>query len=170
MRTGWRRKSISEETTFETDVNDDARLEQVLLEIAETLTRNLRREGARGRTVTLKIRLQGFETFTRSKTVAAPTDETKLIRATAQQMFREFDRGVKPVRLIGIGVSNLIFADDPDPAQTKTRPVQLDLFADGDALNENETQARSGKDRKRDELLDGLKDKFGNHIKRGSLL
>lgn len=179
VRTGWRRKSISEETTFETDVDDDERLEQVLYKIAETLTRNLRREDARGRTVVLKIRLTGFETYTRSKTVAAPTDETRLIRETALKMFRDFDRQGKAVRLIGIGVSNLVFPDDPETVATK--PAQMQLFNQPTTTAGNSTDAtstahnagepqRDRSDRKRDELLDDLKDKFGNHIKRGSLL
>lgn len=176
--TGWRRKSISEETTFESDVDDDARLEQTLYKIAETLTRNLRREEARGRTIVLKIRLTGFETFTRSKTIAGPTDETKLIRETALQMFRAFDRKGKAVRLIGIGVSNLLFADEPDPAAANPRAAQMDLFGD---LNKAATggsgmpaepggDERDRSERRRDELLDDLKDKFGSHVKRGSLL
>ncbi|MEQ9366432.1 MAG: DNA polymerase IV, partial [Leptospirales bacterium] len=151
VRTGWRRKSISEETTFETDLDDDARLEQVLFEIAETLTRNLRREDARGRTIVLKIRLTGFETYTRSKTVSAPTDETKLIRETALQLFRAFERECKAVRLIGIGVSNLVFADDPEPAGAKTRAAQMDLFEDlserPDAADESRTGPVVDRDR-----------------------
>ncbi|MCR9143609.1 MAG: DNA polymerase IV [bacterium] len=180
VRTGWRRKSISEETTFEHDVDDNDRLEQVLYKIAETLTRNLRREDARGRTVVLKIRLTGFETFTRSKTVPEPTDETKTIRETALQMFRAFDRRGKAVRLIGIGVSNLLFADDPDPVQKKAARIsQMDLFGDlsqssgqdsGEHSAGHPGDKRDRSERRRDELLDDLKDKFGNHIKRGSLL
>ena len=162
---GWRRKSISEETTFEKDVDDDALLEQTLLRIAETLTRNLRREAARGRTVTLKIRLRGFETHTRSKTLPGPIDETVTIREWALNMFREFDRAGKPVRLIGIGISNLVFADE-DQTNTKPGAVQMDLFQTVD----DEKNSGDESLRKRDQLLDSLKDRFGNHVKRGSLL
>jgi nucleotidyltransferase/DNA polymerase involved in DNA repair len=169
VQRGWRRKSISEETTFAVDISDEERIERALFEIAETLTHNMRQEGARGRTITLKIRLQGFETFTRSHTVADPTDETRLIRATALRLFRNFDRKDKAVRLIGIGVSNLRFADEPH----KARSAQMDLFGELAARPApgGDSDARSDpKDRKRDELFDRLKNRFGNHVKRGSLM
>ena len=174
---GWRRKSISEETTYAHDVDDLERLEQTLLHIAETLTRKLRGEEARGRTIVLKIRLTGFETYTRSRTLAAATDETKTIRETAREMLRAFDRRGKAVRLIGIGVSNLHFADEPDPEIQKKGGLQMDLFAGGtatagsagDGVDDPHTDSDS-QDRKRDELLDDLKNRFGAHIQRGSLL
>ena len=62
-------KSISQETTFDEDTGDEEIIHKTLLGLAESLSRLMRKSKLKGRTITLKIRLEDFSTFTRSKTV-----------------------------------------------------------------------------------------------------
>ncbi len=155
VQTGWRRKSISEETTFETDLGDADALEKTLFSIADSLARRMRSEEVRGRTVQLKLRLQDFETFTRNRTLESATDDTFTIYQAALELFRHADRKQKRVRLIGIGMANLLHPGDAEVAQ-------LDLFAHRPAETEKRKQ--------REVLLDRLKKRFGDTVTRGSLL
>ena len=58
-------KSISHETTFESDIKDMQVLRAWLLELTEQVGRRLRRHGLRGRTVQLKALFADFQTITR---------------------------------------------------------------------------------------------------------
>jgi DNA polymerase-4 len=153
----WERKSISEETTFERDVASSTHVEHVLFRISDSLTRDMRRQNLKGRTVTLKIRLEGFETYTRSRTLPAPVNDTESVRSTACDLFRSFDRRGKKVRLVGIGLSNLGELDEPCAGQ-------LQLFDEG---------LRAGGASKKpvsDELLDSMKKLYGEKITRAAFL
>jgi DNA polymerase-4 len=99
-------KSESRETTFAEDVDDPERLAEELGRLADSLCERLEAGGYGGRTVTLKIRLAPFRTFTRSRTLAAPTSDRALISATALELLSNFERDA-PVRLLGVGVSGL---------------------------------------------------------------
>jgi DNA polymerase-4 len=167
----WERKSISEETTFERDVSSGTHVERVLFRIADSLTRDMRRQNLKGRTVTLKIRLEGFETFTRSRTLPAPVNDTESVRATACDLFRNFDRRGKKVRLIGIGLSNLGDLDEPSAGQ-------LELFDEGLSAGPFSTTGgtspgavtAAAKKPVSDELLDSMKDLYGEKITRAAFL
>ena len=58
-------------------------------------------------TVTLKIRFEGFQTFTRSKTLPCHIQDEKYVLFIILQLFREFSNNEKKVRLVGIKLSNL---------------------------------------------------------------
>ena len=100
-------KSESRETTFPADVSDRATLDETLDRLAESVCRGLAEGGYAGRTVTLKIRLRPFRTYTRSRTVEAPTRDPERVRAVARQLLDEFERDA-PVRLLGVGVAGLV--------------------------------------------------------------
>ena len=140
------RKSISEETTFGKDTDDMDLVEQVLFRIADRLTRKMRRLDIAGRTVTLKIRLEDFATYTRSKTLPHLVNDMKTVRKEATELFRAFYDRSKRVRLIGIGVSNL------------ERTEQLELFSDGEEKIST------------DRLFDMMKKRYGDKITRGAFL
>ena len=65
------------------------------------------RDRGRGRTVTLKIRLRPFKTYTRSRTLPARTVEEDTVAATALELLERFDPRT-PVRLVGVGVAGLV--------------------------------------------------------------
>ncbi|NMB78884.1 MAG: DNA polymerase IV [Methanomicrobiales archaeon] len=99
-------KSLSRETTFEQDTDDPA----LLVATLETLTRdvweNLGAENLRCRTITIKIRYQGFITQTRSHSLPHYTREHGPLESGIRALFRETWDGRK-VRLIGIRLSSL---------------------------------------------------------------
>jgi DNA polymerase-4 len=109
-----RRKSVGHEHTFGSDTLSDARIGSTLLSLCEGVGRRLRADGLRGRTITLKLRVAPFETRTRQRTLAQPTDDDLVIFRTARSLLRETlaaDREagrVSPVRLIGASVSGLV--------------------------------------------------------------
>jgi nucleotidyltransferase/DNA polymerase involved in DNA repair len=154
----WTPKSISEETTYEVDEADGAVVEQTILDLSDQVARRTRKGDAKGRTITLKIRLEGFETFTRSMTLARAVSDMFSIRDAAIGLFRRFDRGGKRVRLVGVKISNLECAGSEEPRQ-------MDLFS-------QDACGKSGHPRKEkiEEILDELKDGFGSRVSRASLL
>jgi DNA polymerase-4 len=118
-----RPKSISRECTFGEDTDDPAFCEAVLVSLSERACRDLRSHRLTARTVTLKLRYRDFTTMTRSATLATPTDSDRTVAAVARDLFRAaYARRVR-VRLLGVGLSNLV---DAAP--------QLDLFAEPRAL------------------------------------
>ncbi|GAB2752152.1 DNA polymerase IV [Nocardioides pakistanensis] len=110
-------KSISVEGTYDTDLVDRRLLEGLLERQARQVTERLRKARLSGRTVTVKVRLHDFSTHTRSTTLAAPTDEPRVVARLARSLLAEVDTS-GGVRLLGVGVSGL--ADW----------IQEDLFAD----------------------------------------
>jgi len=98
-------KSISAETTFANDQGDPEILHDRLAALTERVAERLERSGHRGRTVTIKLRLSDFTTFTRSMTLTVPPKTTEAILAVADQLLeRELDPS-RQFRLLGVGVS-----------------------------------------------------------------
>ncbi|MBA2523490.1 MAG: DNA polymerase IV [Solirubrobacterales bacterium] len=124
------RKSESRERTFLTDEEDSGVMREAVASMARTVAEHLGEQGIHGRTVTLKIRLAPFRTFTRSRTLPEPTAEPEQVASAALALFENFERDA-PVRLLGVGVSNLTRGEQPDPAPTRDAeeagPMQLAL-------------------------------------------
>jgi len=138
-------KSISNETTFETDIYDMEILRSWLPELTEQVARRLRRHGLQGRTVQVKIRFPDFRTITRSQTLAEPTSITQEIwRAADELLSKRVPENHPPVRLLGIGVSGLEIADQHQPL----------LFGE----EERERQRRL------DDARDHVKERFGSWV------
>jgi DNA polymerase-4 len=100
-------KSISQETTFPHDIQEDQILERTLSELSEQVGRRLRRAGLAGSTVRIKLRWPDFSTLTRQVTLPQPTDQDDEIRSAARQLFLAVHERGRAVRLIGVGVSGL---------------------------------------------------------------
>lgn len=101
-----RPKSVSREETFARDVTDQGTLDHRVRELAADVGRRLRRGGWRGRTVTLKLRSADFTTITRQESLGGAIDsDTALSAAALALLAASWDR--RPVRLVGVGVSNL---------------------------------------------------------------
>ena len=100
-------KSVSNEITFAQDLTDEKLILSHLRRLSDQVGRRLRKAALAGATVQIKLRWADFTTITRQKTLPSPTNLDKEIFETAAELFREnWPRG-KPVRLIGVGVSNL---------------------------------------------------------------
>lgn len=100
-------KSISQETTFVKDVIDQAVLERTIQELSAEVGNNLRSEQLFGKTVKIKLRWSDFTTITRQTTLAQPTDQDSEIIKAALSLFSKIWEKRRPVRLIGVGISNL---------------------------------------------------------------
>ncbi|MFC1847300.1 DNA polymerase IV [Chloroflexota bacterium] len=102
-------KSISRETTFDKDSRDRSLLKATLRYLGERVGADLRGHGRRARCIALKLRYADFTTITRSYTLPQTTDSDQEIFNTGGRLLnRELSLGKQPVRLVGIGVSNLV--------------------------------------------------------------
>lgn len=104
-------KGVSAEETFARDVDDLAVVRTELLHLAERVGRRLRRDHVAGRTVTLKLRDAAFRTITRSRTLQSPTDQATVVHEEATGALDALRLERVRVRLVGVGVTNLVPAD-----------------------------------------------------------
>ena len=111
-----KRKSWSNENTFETDLTRDEVAEWIR-EQAPRLWHELEKRELRGRTVTVKLRTPDFRTATRRQTPEQPPSSAEELTSIAIGLLDRFDFGANAkYRLAGIGVSN--FPDDEENATT----------------------------------------------------
>nr|WP_295739647.1 DNA polymerase IV [uncultured Acidocella sp.] len=143
-------KSISAETTFETDLSDRTALEAALWPLCEKLGRRLHREDVAAAGLVLKLKTADFQQRTRSQRLPAPTRLPETIFEAAQALLAAEATGTR-FRLIGIGAAPLA------PA------AQADL---GD-LADTATPRR----RARQDAIDALRSRFGEQaVQRGRSL
>lgn len=103
-------KSIGHEDTFEKDLWQCDEVHEVLLELSERVAMRLRRHGVMGTTLTLKVKYADFTTVTRSRTVPDGIAQANDMFGLAKDLLKKTEAGRKPVRLLGISLSNLISA------------------------------------------------------------
>jgi DNA polymerase-4 len=101
-------RSISAERTFPTDISDPVELHQRILRLSEQVARRMRDEERMGWTVKLKLRWPDFTTITRQTRLAQPTDRVDEIFSTVLGLLDRVWRSKKPIRLIGVGVADLV--------------------------------------------------------------
>lgn len=107
-------KSISHETTFESDVGDLATLRRHLWLLSEELSARAKAKEIGGKSVTLKLKRANFTLLTRRHTLDAPTQlADRVFRAAEAPLVRDLREG--PFRLIGVGLSDLAPAARCDP-------------------------------------------------------
>jgi len=104
------RRGISAETTFNADLADREALEAELWPLCEKLAAKARRSGLASRTVQLKLRRTDFRIVTRRRTLPEPMQTARGLFAAARELLGpELGR---PYRLIGVGMADLIDAED----------------------------------------------------------
>ncbi len=146
-------KSSSAENTFGEDVSDIHTLKTLLLKQSERIAADIRRNGLKGRTVTLKVKFPDFRQITRSRTLDSRTSHAGTIYKTGCKLLDE-ELPLGPVRLIGIGISNF-----------EERSRQLSLLDDPEKPQENKKLEQL------DKAIDQARNKFGSNIlTRGRLL
>ncbi len=132
-------KSISQEQTFPENIEEKEYLYSVLMEFSGKVARRLRNKELKAQTVFVKISYDIFKSCTRQITYKETFHNTETIYYAAKKLIAKNNLFYRPVRLLGVGVSNLISASQE----------QMSLFAEED---ENDRVV---------ETLDKLKDKFG---------
>jgi DNA polymerase-4 len=98
--------SESRERTFDTDLQDPARLREALARMAGELCEGLATHGRRGRTIAIKVRLDDFTTVTRARTLGEATCDVKVVSEVALSLLHEYSPP-RPVRLLGVRVAGL---------------------------------------------------------------
>ncbi|HEX2556544.1 MAG TPA: DNA polymerase IV [Microvirga sp.] len=126
-------KSLSAETTFETDLRAFDDLEPVLWRLTEKLSRRLKGAGLAGRSVTLKLKDSEFRLTTRQRSGLPPTQLAGRLFEPARALLRAACDGT-PYRLIGIGASDLCDAAQADRGdladQTAVRQARMEAAID----------------------------------------
>ncbi|WP_307155322.1 DNA polymerase IV [Rhodopseudomonas julia] len=135
-------KSISAETTFESDLALESELMPVLRRLSEKVSSRLKEKTLAGQTIVLKLKTSDFRTLTRSRALSDPTSlADKIFRNGRELLLKEL--GGSSYRLLGIGVSELQDAARADPLDL------LDPEADRRAQVEH--------------AIDRIRAKFGAH-------
>ncbi len=112
------RKSLSSERTYSRDLAHLAEMDAELEKLAERVAAGLRKRELSACTITVKVRYGDFTTVTRSHTLPAPSAEARLLAEQAKGLLRKSEAAKRPVRLLGLGASNLV----------RGRVEQLSLF------------------------------------------
>lgn len=126
-------KSLGGERTFSNDLIHEASIKEALEHVCTIVWNRAAKQGAKGRTVTLKMRYGDFQTITRAKTLPAPVIDGASLLSTAMailEMLLPVDRGI---RLIGVTLSK--FEGGTDQAskskeeEADSPPPPRDLFS-----------------------------------------
>ncbi|MBW2239854.1 MAG: DNA polymerase IV [Deltaproteobacteria bacterium] len=146
-------KSIGHEQTFSQDIISLDVAQKGLLALGNKVARRMRHKGLKGKTITLKVKYFDFIQITRSTTLPKPTDHGLEIYSVACRLLKKTEVTKKPIRLLGISLSQLSFLGVG---------TQLSLF----------DQDRSSRKRQRlNTVLDLLYEKFGDKsVVHGTLL
>ena len=134
-------KSMGHEVTFETDTAEPEFLQAILLEQADQVASDLRRQGYAARTLVLRLRDAHFHTVSRQRTLPTATNTTQVIYEAALALLAELHTPGRLVRLLGLTVSGL----------TEAGQTALD-----DSVHDHVC----------DEAVDRVRSRFGSHALR----
>mgnify|MGYP003767017837 CR=1 FL=1 len=138
-------KSIGHRITLPRDYTEIGEIKVVLLELAEAVCRRARLKNYQGKTISLYVKGADFTRINRSTSLTEPTAYPPFIYDLALHLFKQHWSFTKPVRALGISLSNL-----------KNCPLQPSLFTSQEKLYET---------------IDHIKNKFGEKsLLRGSFL
>ena len=133
-------KSVSAETTFNTDISSFDTLRPILRDLSEKVSRRLKKADLAGRTVSLKLKTENFKIITRARQLADPTQLADRIHRAGEDLLKKETDG-RRFRLIGIGVSDFSDSRHADPQ---------------DLLDES-----AGRRKMAELAMDTLREKFG---------
>ena len=105
-------KSMSTETTFNTDITGFKNLKPILWTLCEKLSKRMKNKSKSGKVITVKFKTSDFKTFTRRRTLDNPTQLAEILYQTTFGVMRQ--EAKKSFRLLGISVSDLYGAEDGD--------------------------------------------------------
>jgi len=137
-------KSIGHEQTFSQDIISLDVAQKALLALGNKLARRMRHKGLKGKTVTLKVKYFDFVQITRSTTLPKSIDDGLEIYSVACCLLKKTEVTKKPIRLLGISLSQLNFLG---------MGTQLSLF---------DKDPSSQKRQRLNTVLDSLYEKFGD--------
>lgn len=126
-------KSVSSETTFNTDIANYRELLPILRKLSEKVSRQLKTKALSGHTVVLKLKSADFKIKTRNRKLTEPTQLGDKIFRIADELLKAQCDGTA-YRLIGVGVSDLYpgdIADQDDLVdETSTKRAHIERAMD----------------------------------------
>lgn len=150
-------KSVSSETTFDTDLTDAEVLDGHLWGLCEKTADRLKAKSLAGRVVTLKLKTAAFKTVTRRRSMDHPTNFADAIYRTAASLLSLELGPNQRYRLIGVGVSDLRQIQSEKPGSASNQDNFLDL--------------QGPKRRRAEQVIDSLRARFGfNAVQKGRSL
>ena len=138
---GGRAKSISSETTFNSDIVEAEPLLEILWPLCEKVARRLKRGSLAGGSVHLKLKTADFKLISRSRRLSDATQMAEEIYRTALPLLRHEVDG-RAYRLIGVGVADLVASDEADlpdlldPERNKRVKVEMAIDRVRDKLGD----------------------------------
>ncbi len=123
-------KSVSNEQTYEADLQSDEEIRSEVMRHADRLSSRLRHAGVEAKTVVLKVRFDSFETITRSVTLASPTAVGQDLMVAAVQLLERAAISGRRVRLIGVAGAGLIPNTEAVHQLATDRPATWDDLAE----------------------------------------
>ena len=149
---GHETKSVGHERTFMEDIKDLDAVRKALLGLATKVAHRMRREKVTGKTVSLKVKYYDFKQITRAATLPKLTNDGFEIYRAVCDLLKKTEVGKRPVRLLGISLSQLSFVDAAG---------QLSLFNDDQS---------SQKRKELNMAMDAIVDKHGEKSVRPATL
>ncbi len=137
-------KGFSISTTVEEDVTSYEAADKVLLSLTDQLSARMRGEGARAYVISVTVRDREFKTSSHQRRLDVPTDISSEIYRLSRELIRELWNGHKPLRLLGIALTDVVFDDTS----------QISLF---NAENEEREKGRD-----LDSAMDAIRKKYGH--------
>ena len=101
------RKSIGAENTYAKVLTHLPEMKEAFMNTFETFWSRYEKYSRNGKTVTIKIKYSDFEVITRSKTFPILLKEKEQVRSEVLNLFESNVDLQKPIRLMGITISNL---------------------------------------------------------------
>ena len=145
-------KSIGNSTTTPRDMKTYEDVKVVMYVLCDSVCRRMREQGFMAKTVGISVRDNELNTFTRQCTLNDFTNLTKEITDNAVKLFKRSYKMQKPLRSIGVSVTDFVHDDVPH---------QMSILRNEERLLQNEELDRT---------LDKLKKRFGNYIVRPAVL
>jgi DNA polymerase-4 len=106
------RKSVGKEVTFERDLVDRGRMEEILEHLSGQVEHRLVELDLRGRTLTLKVKWSNFQLISRSVSSPQGFQQASAMMPVLRTLLRRLDGKSRPVRLLGVSVSNLLSKEE----------------------------------------------------------
>ncbi|GHT84067.1 DNA polymerase IV [Bacteroidia bacterium] len=151
-------KGIGNSTTLKEDADTPEKAKKVFLELAETVSRRLRRANKFAGSISIEIKYHTFDTRSHQTTLPAASHTTQTLYMFACQLFDELWDG-RPIRLLGIRTAKLT---------EENTPVQLSLF---DLQGQQKASQQEAKQQKLESALDSIRNRYGKDaVVRGSSL
>ena len=121
-------KSLGGERTFFNDLISDTEIREALAHVCSVVWDRAAKKGARGRTVTLKLRYADFRTITRAKSVSSPIIDGASLLAAGEAILAPLLPTEQGIRLLGLTLSKFEGEDDEDEADAAAPADLLSLI------------------------------------------